>query len=239
MKVLGLIPARIGSSEVKKKNLRSLCGKPLVCYSIIEALKSKELHRVVLSTDSEAIQRIGIKYGVEAPFLRPRNLATNETLALPVITHCLEFLSENEGYHPDAVLYMQPTSPFRTTRHIGESINLLKNSRADSVISVVPVKQHPYFMFKHGGDSSLTEFVVMENKPQRRQDLPELWDASCTIMLSKTAYILKAGKREKHFLNYRDFVPYYINDIAAIDIDSEHDFQFAEFMMKQAQEGKG
>ena len=213
MKVLGLIPARIGSSEVKRKNLRSLCGKPLVYYSIIEALKSKEMHRVVLSTDSEAIQSLGIKYGIEVPFLRPKNLATNKTLALPVITHSLEFLSENEGYHPDAVLYMQPTSPFRTTRHIDESINLLRNSRADSLMSVVPVRQHPYFMFKQGGGSSLTEFVVMKSKQQRRQDLPELWDASCTIMLSKTAYILKAVKRETHFLNYRDFVPYYINDI--------------------------
>ena len=113
IKTLGIIPARSGSSEVKGKNKRPLAGRPLVTYTINEALRSNFLDRVILSTDAEEIRNIGINAGVEAPFLRPSSLATNETLSLPVIMHCLRYL-KNKNYEPDAVLYLQPTSPFRT-----------------------------------------------------------------------------------------------------------------------------
>ena len=166
MEVLGLIPARFGSSEIKMKNIRHLEGKPLIYFSIIEALKAREIKRIVLSTDSKIFQKIGTKYGAEAPFLRPNELATNEAGLFPVIMHCLNFLKENDNYFPDAVFLLRPTSPFRKAMQIDEAINLLKCKNADSVISMAPVKQHPHFMFRHNDNEKLEEYIKIEYKPE-------------------------------------------------------------------------
>ena len=231
MIVLGLIPARGGSSQVKGKNKRLLAGRPLISYTIEEALKSTRLNRVILSTDSEEIRKIGLQEGVEAPFLRPKKLATNETLSLPVIIHCLRYLKKN-NYEPDAVLYMQPTSPFRTAKHIDESIELLGENNVDSIISMAPVIEHPFFMYKINDKSMPVELIELDNKPERRQDLPDYWIMNNNIALSTTKYIYYAEKKSIHFLNQEIFLPYFIDNISAIDINTEIDFQYAEFMMR-------
>ena len=231
MIVLGLIPARAGSSQVKGKNKRLLAGRPLISYTIEEALKSTRLNRIILSTDSEEIRKIGLQEGVEAPFLRPKKLATNETLSLPVIIHCLRYLEKN-NYEPDAVLYMQPTSPFRTAKHIDESIELLGENNVDSVISMAPVTEHPFFMYKINDKSMPVELIELEKKPERRQDLPNYWIMNNNIALSLTRYIYEGEKKGLHFLNQNLFLPYFIDNISAIDINTEMDFQNAEFMMQ-------
>ena len=237
MIVLGLIPARGGSSQVKGKNKRLLAGRPLISYTIEEALKSTRLNRVILSTDSEEIRKIGLQEGVEAPFLRPKKLATNETLSLPVIIHCLRYLKKN-NYEPDAVLYMQPTSPFRTAKHIDESIDLFEKNNVDSVTSMAPVIQHPLFMYRKVDDGTLVEYINMDKKPERRQDLPELWEIDNNISISKTSYLYEAEKRGAHPLNNKNFAPYFIEGVSTIDINTELDFQMAEFMMKLKLKGK-
>ena len=231
IKTLGLIPARGGSSEVKGKNKKLLADRPLISYTIEEALKSTRLNRVILSTDSEEIRKIGLQEGVEAPFLRPKKLATNETLSLPVIIHCLRYLEKN-NYEPDAVLYMQPTSPFRTAKHIDESIELLGENNVDSIISMAPVIEHPFFMYKINDKSMPVELIELDNKPERRQDLPDYWIMNNNIALSTTKYIYYAEKKSIHFLNQEIFLPYFIDNISAIDINTEIDFQYAEFMMR-------
>ena len=230
IKTLGIIPARSGSSEVKGKNKRPLAGRPLVTYTINEALRSNFLDRVILSTDAEEIRNIGINAGVEAPFLRPSSIAANETLSMSVIMHCLLYL-KNENYVPDAVLYLQPTSPFRTSKHIDESIELLSKNNVDSIISMAPVTEHPFFMYKIIDKTKPVGLIKLEKKPERRQDLPDYWIMNNNIALSTTKYIYNAEKNDIHFLNQQNFLPYFINGVSKIDINTEIDFQYAEFMM--------
>ncbi len=239
MVVLGLIPARIGSSEVKKKNIRPLCGKPLIYYTIIEACRSKKLQKVVLSTDSEEIRTLGKELGIEAPFLRPAALSGDVASLFDVVIHCLEVLAEHDNYHPDAVFLLRPTSPFRTAEQIDEAIAMLEREVVDSITAMEPVKQHPYFMFRRDFEGRWAEYDKTEHKPERRQDLPQIWSYNCHTMLSTTAYLQKENaKRGKDIINFKNFAPYYIEGASAIDIDSEQDFQFAEFMMEHTQKDK-
>ena len=200
MEVLGLIPARIGSSEVKKKNIRSIYGKPLIFYSIAEACRSKKLQRVILSTDSEEIRMIGKELGAETPFLRPGHLATNEASLFPVIIHCLEFLKEKD-YCPDAVFLLRPTSPLRTAEHIDEAISLLGDNNVDSVVSIEPVKQHPYCMYIRHRNNYFVEYDAAKNKPERRQDLPELWITNDHTLLSTVNYLNEDGEYFEKTIN--------------------------------------
>ena len=116
-KTLGIIPARIGSSEVKKKNIKLLKGKPLIYYTINAAINSK-LDRVIVSTDSEEVANIAKSLGAEVPFLRPKFLSTNKSKAIDVINHVFDWLKIENDYIPDLVGYLQPTSPMRTKNHI-------------------------------------------------------------------------------------------------------------------------
>ena len=236
MAAIGIIPARIGSSEVKKKNIRPLCGKPLMYYSIIEARRSKKLQRVILSTDSEEIRTIGKELGIEAPFLRPAVLSGDVASLFDVVIHCLEVLAEHDNYHPDAVFLLRPTSPFRTAEQIDEAIAMLEWKGVDSITAMEQVKQHPYFMFRRDSGGRLVEYDKTENKPERRQDLPLIWKVNCHTMLSTTAYLERENEKGgKNIINFKNFAPYCIEGASAIDIDSEQDFQFAEFMMEHTQ----
>ena len=116
-KTLGIIPARIGSSEVKKKNIRLLNGKPLIYYTICAAINS-ELDRVIVSTDSIEIASIAKSLGAEVPFLRPKFLSSNTSKAIDVINHTLNWLKIENNWAPDLIGYLQPTSPMRTKNHI-------------------------------------------------------------------------------------------------------------------------
>src|SRR5581483_400682 len=138
MRVLGLIPARGGSKGVPRKNIRLLGGKPLLAYTAEAALAAQRLTRVVLSTDDEEIAAVGQSFGVEVPFLRPVELAQDNTPTLPVVQHALRWFEEHDTRF-DAICLLQPTSPLRRAADIDASIELLERSDADTVISVLPV----------------------------------------------------------------------------------------------------
>ena len=139
-KFLAIIPARGGSKGIPKKNIKSLLGKPLIQYTIESALKSKYLDKIVVSTDDKKIADISEKLGAEIPCLRPKKLARDNTLILPVLQHMVNFLKKKENYNPFAIVLLQPTSPLRTVRHIDEAIELfLKKPKADSLVSVMQV----------------------------------------------------------------------------------------------------
>jgi len=113
MRILALIPARGGSKSVPKKNIRQVGGKPLLAYSIGHGLEAKRIDRVIVSTDSEEIAEIARFYGAEAPFIRPPELAQDYSLDIDFYRHALEWLREHEGYVPDAVINLRPTTPVR------------------------------------------------------------------------------------------------------------------------------
>ena len=233
MNVIGIVPARAGSTKVKNKNIRLLNNQPLLSYAINAGLSSS-LDRVILSTDSPEYQEIGKKYNAETPFLRPQNLSTATASSFDPIIHCLDFLKAEENYQSDAVFLLRPTSPFRTANQIDEAIHLLESENVDSVSAMSSVKQHPYFMFQYHSSGKLIEYDQTVNKPERRQDLPDLWEANCHTMLSTTKYLYRENKKGgKNIVNFENFIPYFVEGDSVLDIDSEEDFKYAEFLMSQ------
>ena len=137
--VLGLIPARGGSKSIPGKSIALLAGRPLLAYTCEAALGSRCLTRVLLSTNDEKIAQVGRACGVEVPFLRPLELARDDTPSLPVAQHAVRWLIEHEGWEPDVLVLLQPTSPLRQTHHIDAALEHMAQVNADTVVSVVEV----------------------------------------------------------------------------------------------------
>ena len=149
MDILAIIPARGGSKGIKRKNLRQINGKSLVGLSVLHALKSKLITRVIVSSDDPEIIDEAVKYGAEAPFVRPAELAEDHVLDIPVFEHALKYLEEKEKYIPEIVVHLRPTAPYRKPEWIDEAIQLLINHPdADSLRSVSEPDKHPYRIFR-------------------------------------------------------------------------------------------
>jgi CMP-N-acetylneuraminic acid synthetase len=226
--VLGLIPARSGSLGVPGKNIRMLGGRPLLTWTVAAA-RASGLSRVVLSTDSAEYADIGRQAGAEVPFLRPDRLAGSDAKAIGVVQHALEFLRERDGWVPDAVLYLQPTSPFRSSADIDRGLALLAGSAADSVLSFVETADHPSFVYWRDGDQ-LSPVLSDQPPVERRQDLRTAMIANCAVMGSRTSWFLRPGAAEGFIVNLDSFVPQFVNADAAVDINTERDFLIAEII---------
>jgi len=231
MRSLAIIPARIGSTGVKKKNIRPLAGRPLVEHAILTALASR-LDRVIVSTDAPEIAEVARAAGAEVPFLRPAELAGNEAIAMAVVRHALAYLADVEGWRPDAVAYLQPTSPLRTAAHIDAGLELLDQA-TDSVWTVVAVAEHPYFMYSPAPGARMLEYVSLDEKPERRQDLPPLYHVNPVLMLSWTRYLLAAGNETALVVNRDNFRALPISREEGVDINTELDFELAELLMRR------
>ncbi len=230
--ILGLIPARAGSVGVRGKNIRPLAGRPLIIHTI-EAARGSRLDRVILSTDSDDIAAIGVAAGADCPFLRPAELASSTALAIGVVRHALEHFQRREGWTPDAVFYLQPTSPFRSSEDIDRALDLLAVvEAADSVMSVALVNEHPAYQWIEQGGELKPAFPQLA-RPQRRQDLTPVFIDNNAIMLSRTAYLLGNPAPDLSIVNLENFVPMKIEGPLAIDIDNELQFSFADFLMRE------
>jgi len=137
MKVLGVITARGGSKGVPRKNIRLLGDKPLIAWSIEAAKGSNLLTDFIISTDDEEIERVAKEWGAPVPFRRPADLATDEAKSIPVIQHALQWMKEHEGKEYDAVMILQPTSPFRTAKDIDACMQKMEDTGCDSVMGVL------------------------------------------------------------------------------------------------------
>lgn len=168
--VLGLVPARGGSKGVPGKNVRLLAGRTLLEYTARAARGSGVLDRVVLSTDAAAIAAAGREAGLDVPFMRPPDLAADETPMLPVIRHAVQSLAD-AGWETEIVVLLQPTSPLRKPAHISDAVRLLRETGADSVVSVVELPRHlspDYVMTIEAG--ALRPFLPEGARLTRRQD---------------------------------------------------------------------
>ncbi|MFN8414530.1 MAG: acylneuraminate cytidylyltransferase family protein, partial [Anaerolineales bacterium] len=151
--ILALIPARGGSKGIPRKNIRSFAGYPLIAWSIVAAKKSELVTRVIVSTDDEEIAAVAREWGAETPFLRPTELAQDKTTDLPVFEHALKWLEEVEGYRPEILIQLRPTSPIRPTTMVDDAIRILLNHKdADCVRGVVPAAQNPFKMWRFNGE---------------------------------------------------------------------------------------
>ena len=192
MRVLGVITARGGSKGIPRKNLVDLCGKPLLQYTTECALDS-DLDRVILSTDDEAIAQAGARLGVEVPFMRPPELARDDTPSIPVVQHAMQWAEEDEGRRYDALFLLQPTNPLREPTDINTAINMLATSQVDSVISFVPVGEHHPARMKclspagHVIDPPFAE--VYEG--QRRQELPPFYLREGSVYLTRRDTLMR------------------------------------------------
>ena len=196
MKVLGIITARGGSKGIPGKNLKLLAGRPLLDYSI-DAANDTPLDRLILSTEDKKIADAARALGCEVPFMRPADLARDETPHLPVIQHAVKWLQDQQGYTPDIVLTLQPTSPLRSAADIAAALRMLELSDADSVVSVneVTAHAHPMRMLKvdeHGLAKLFATGEPVRNRINRRQDLPKAWVMNGAIYACRTHVLFAA-----------------------------------------------
>jgi CMP-N-acetylneuraminic acid synthetase len=224
MRVLGVIPARGGSKGVLKKNIKPLNGKPLIAYTIEAALASNLTHTIV-STDSEEIAGVSRKFGGDVPFIRPEYLATDSASSLPVMQHALDFFEKKQGEKYDAVLMLQPTTPYRTTEDINKSISILENTNADSVISVVDVEgHHPARMKFLKGDRLIDPDFCEKYENQPRQELEPMFIRNGAIYLTKRETLLNDSFKGN------DCRALVMNAARSVNIDTVLDFEYAEFL---------
>ena len=231
--VLALVPARGGSKGVPDKNLRPLAGRTLLEYAAAAARDSQAIERIVLSTDSEAIAAAGREAGLEVPFMRPPALAQDDTPMLPVIVHALDAL-KLDGWVPDYVVLLQPTSPLRRARHVREALQRLRDSDADSVVTVVELPRHlsPDYVMKieHG---VLRPFLPEGERVTRRQDARPAYSRDGTVYAFRRATIERFGTI------YGDACqPLVIPAGESLSIDSPEDWGRAEEILAARAAGK-
>lgn len=229
---LCIIPARGGSKSIPKKNIVDLGGKPLISYVIEAAKKSGIVDRIVCTTDDEGIAKVARQYGAETPFLRPAELAQDDTPSLPVIEHALVWLEENEGNKPEYVLLLQPTDPFVMPRQIKDVFDLMLKKGADSGITMeaVPRTHHPYHV-RHVTDDGYVEFIDQENHythPNRQSD-PKRYGFANLYWFRRDAFLrekkIEVGKR----------VGVEIDPVTAHDINESFDLEIARILVKKLQ----
>ena len=181
--IVGLITARGGSKGLPGKNIRPLGGKPLIAWTISAAQRADSLVRVVVSTDDTEIADVAREYGAEVPFTRPAELAQDRSPHIDVVLHALDALASADGVVPDALVLLQPTSPFRTADDIDAAVRLAREKSAPAVVSVVETHDHPLLTRKKNADGSLAPFVPCDIAYPRRQDLPRAYALNGAIYL--------------------------------------------------------
>ena len=224
-----MIPARGGSKGIPQKNIVQLMGRPLLAYTCEAALASHLLDRVVVSTDDPGIAQIARECRVEAPFMRPQELAQDDTATLPVIQHAVRWLQETEGYSPDAVMILQPTSPLRRTEHIDGASEVMANTGADTVVSVlqVPHQYNPVSLMALNEEGWL---IPHQPGPMllRRQDKPLVYARNGPAVL-----LVKQSTLMVHDTLYgANTKPYLMDEIDSFDVDTKDDLIIIEALLK-------
>jgi CMP-N,N'-diacetyllegionaminic acid synthase len=210
--VLAIIPARSGSKSVPDKNIRDFAGKPLLAHSIAHARAAVTVDRVVLSTDSTYYAAIAREYGAETPFLRPAELADDDATDLVTFQHALQWLAENENYHPEIVVHLRPTYPLRNPQDIDRVVEqLIQNPEFDSVRSIAAAPATPFKMWFRGNDGLLTPVIEdgQESYNKPRQTLPTTYLQNACIDAVRAKVILEknsmTGTRIHGYLMEEDF----------------------------------
>jgi CMP-N,N'-diacetyllegionaminic acid synthase len=223
VRTLGLVPARAGSKGVPDKNIRPLAGRPLLEYTARAAFASGVLDGVVLSTDSAQIADAGRRAGLEVPFMRPAALAQDDTPMLPVVQHAIDALAA-DGWTPDVIVLLQPTSPLRRPSHISDAVALLHRTGADSVVSVVELPRHlsPDYVMRIEGDV-LRPFLPDGARVTRRQDARPAYSRDGTV------YVFRRATLERFGNIYGDECrPLLVQPSDSLSIDSPADWAAAE-----------
>ncbi|MFL1994957.1 acylneuraminate cytidylyltransferase family protein [Lysinibacillus irui] len=219
-KVLAIIPARGGSKGVPRKNSRNFAGKPLIAWTIEEAKKSKYITRTILSSDNEEIIKMAKEYGCDVPFVRPKELAQDDTPGINVVLHALE---QCRGY--EYVILLQPTSPFRTVEDIDNCIEYTINQQVKFCVSVTEAEQSPYWMYTIV-NGKMKPVIEQTQLTTRRQDLPNVYVLNGAIYIAKVEEIIK----KKSFLT-DETKSFIMSNENSLDIDTMLDFEIGEYLI--------
>ena len=226
--VLAIIPARGGSKGLPGKNIKELCGKPLIAWSIEQAKSCSDIDSIVVSTDDREIANVAQKYGAEIPFMRPAELANDTASTIDVIFHAINWLKEHENYQTRYTLLLQPTSPLRALEDIRGAIQTLKTKKAQAVVSVCETDHHPWWSNILPENGNMKDFLRPEIFNKRRQDLPVFYRLNGAIYLADTDYL----REQNSFLGPNTFA-YKMPQSRSVDIDSDVDFKFVALLLEE------
>ncbi len=229
-KILGITLARGGSKSIYKKNIRELCGKPLIAYTINEALKSNFLTRYIISTDDPEIKKIAEGNGAEVPFLRPADLATDKASSMVALNHAIDYAEKEEGIKYDYVIELMCTNPLKTVKDIDSCISKLVQTGADSVIAVHKLEDDQPIRIKKIIDYRIVDFCLPEPLDSRRQDLkPDAYIRSGAIYALKRDELMIRNSR----YGTKNSRPYILPPERAVNVDTEIDFIVAESLINR------
>ena len=228
LEVLAVIPARGGSKSIPRKNILDFAGHPLIAYSIAAAQQAETVTRIIVSTDDEEIAEVARRYGAEVPFMRPQEHAQDATPDYPVFAHALKWLAEHEGYSPEFVIQLRPTTPVRPPEMIDEGVRILRqHPEADSLRVVVPSGQNPHKMWRIGEDGKMSNLLDVEglaepyNAP--RQKLPPTYWQTGHLDVIRPSVILEKGSMTGEVV-----MPLVLDPLYTVDIDTQRDWEQAE-----------
>jgi CMP-N-acetylneuraminic acid synthetase len=224
--IIGIIPARGGSKGIPRKNIRLLCGKPLIAYSIQEALKSKLIQRIFVSTEDYEISQIASNYKAEV-IRRPMELALDNTPSLPVFQHLIQHLEIKENYLTDIIVILQPTSPLRITDDIDGALQKFLNIKCDSIVSICETEHPPQWMYTLQEDK-LISLLTNDVKILRRQDAPKIYRLNGAVYVTTKNIIIN-----QNAIMGQDTRGYIMPADRSVDIDGLIDFKLAEALLLQ------
>lgn len=227
MTLTAFIFARGGSKGLKGKNIKPFAGKPLIGWAIEQALSVERISRVLVSTDDPEIAKIATKYGALVPFLRPEYLASDTASEWDAWSHALKTIKHFEGSLPSPFISIPATSPLRLAEDISACLDLYDRGDSDMVVAVTRAHRNPWFnMVKSRSDNTVVPVNHTANMPVRRQDAPKTYDMTTFAYVADPYYIIS---KKSLFSGRVKAVEVPIE--RAIDIDTQHDFDLAEFLM--------
>ncbi len=237
MGILGIIPARGGSKSIPRKNIKLLCGRPLIAWTIDAAKQSRRLTRTIVSTDDPEIAAVARAHGAEVPFLRPAEISDDLSTDVEFLLHALDWLKMREGYEPEMVLRLPPTSPLRTAAHIDEGIEtLFGNPDADAARPICEAPKHPYKLWRISSadgrflepflPTSFTGFDEPHNLPRQLFPKAYIHTGAMDVMRTRTIRELKSTSGRK-------LVYFFMTPEDSVNIDHGLDFEIAEWFMKK------
>ena len=223
--ILAIIPARGGSKGIPLKNIREVGRKPLIAWTIEEAQKSKFLDRLILSSDDGKIIQVAKEYGCEVPFIRPSELAQDDTPGIEPVLHAIVSLSEKYDY----VVLLQPTSPLRSVEDIDKCIEACVVSGCKACVTVTQSEQSPYWMYSIADSGYMVPVVKVADKYCRRQELPTAYVLNGAVYVARTEWL----KQTKEFVadETRAII---MPAERSIDIDTEQDLARVGRILDQA-----
>ena len=221
-KILAIIPARGGSKGVPRKNIKMLAGKPLIAWAIEEAKKSKLIDMCIVSTEDQEIKSVAEKWGGNVPFMRPMELAQDDTPGIEPVLHALKMMP---GY--DYIVLLQATSPLRTVEDIDGAIAYCLDKSYESCVSVTEVEHSPYWMYQMDKQKHLQPILKIEKeKSYQRQKLPKVYQLNGAVYVVSVEFV----QREREFIG-EETVGYVMPQERSYDIDTMMDFEVAEVLM--------